>query len=161
MTVRTVVILTRHPLSPQHYCTCLQQHDKQITWEMKCHAVVFSDENRFCLHASNDHFFVHNSAGRGRHSTECICSQHTGQIAGIIEWDAISYNAHLSFIFMEGMLNIAIYIQNTIQPIPLPLLHQEGQMLFQQSNSSLHVAHVKHFSYSLRNLKMFSALKRS
>ena len=54
-------------------------------------------------------------------------------------WGAISYNlSHL--VFLQGKVNRARYIAQVVNPILLPFLQQEGDVLFQLDNACPHMA---------------------
>lgn len=42
---------------------------------------------------------------------------------------------------MERILSSIMYIQNIIQPVLLPLIQQEGNVIFQQYNVHSHASH--------------------
>lgn len=95
---------------------------------------VFNNESRFYLHRSDacmcntdllsdisQNVFTHNTG-----PSPCIIL-----ISLDLPWqDAISYNSHLSLVLMDAMLNNAIYTNKIVQPILLPFLQQEGNVLF-------------------------------
>ncbi|KAJ8897822.1 hypothetical protein PR048_003175 [Dryococelus australis] len=55
---------------------------------------------------------------------------------------AIAYNDRTPLVFVEGTLNTYRYIQNIIQPILLPFLQRQGEVLFQQDNARAHTYRV-------------------
>ena len=45
-----------------------------------------------------------------------------------------SYNSRSHLLFMQGKVNSALYITQVVNPVLLPFLRQEGDVLFQQDN---------------------------
>lgn len=60
--------------------------------------------------------------------------------------EAINYNSHSPLVLMNGTLTSTMYV---IQPVLLPLLQQEGDVLFQQDNASPHTHTLHLLAYSL------------
>ena len=51
--VRSRVSLARLPLTPQHYLARLLWCRERVNWRVEWRFVIFSDESRFCLYASD------------------------------------------------------------------------------------------------------------
>ena len=131
--------LARLTLTPQHRRARLDWCRQRITWKMEWRAVVFGDESRFCLHASDGRLRVRRRPGE-RCLVECIRPRHTGPTPGLMVWGAISYNSRSPLVFVEGTLTSARYVQDVVRPALLPFLQQEGVVLFQQDNARPHAA---------------------
>ena len=50
-------------------------------------------------------------------------------------WRAISYNSRSHLVFLQGEVNSAHYVAQVVNPVLLPFLRQEGDVLFQQDNA--------------------------
>ena len=107
---------------------CRERVDWRVVW---C-SLVLSDESRFCLYASDRHICVWRRSGK-RHLLECIHPWHTGPTSGFMVWRAISYNSQPHLVFLEGKVNSAHYIAQVVNPVLLPYLRQEGDVLFSRS----------------------------
>ena len=83
--LRLCVHLARLPLELRHrqqgYFGCRER----VIWRVEWHSVAFTDENRFCLYASNGHSRVRSRPGE-RHLLECIHLRHTGSTSGFKMW---------------------------------------------------------------------------
>ena len=53
---------------------------------------------------------------------------------------AISNNSRSHLLFLQGKVNSARYIARVVNPVLLPFLRQEGDVLFQQDNARSHTA---------------------
>lgn len=137
--LRSRTPLGRLPLTPQHRAARLQWCRDRREWRDEWRRVVFSDESRFCLGANDGRMRVWRRAGE-RHNQDCIRPRHTGPTPGIMVWGAISYTGRTHLVIIEGTLNSARYIQTVIEPIVLPFLDRQGNMLFQQDNARPHVS---------------------
>ena len=69
-----------------------------------------------------------------RHLMEFICPRHTG----FMVWGGISYNSRSHLVFLQGKVNSARYIAQIVNPVLLPFLRQEVDVLFQLDNAHLH-----------------------
>ena len=99
----------------------------------KWRSVVFNDESRFFLYASDGRTLVRRRPGE-RHLTECICPWHTGPISSFM-LESISCNSWSHLMFLQGKVNSARYIEQVVNPVLLSFLLQEGDVLFQQDNA--------------------------
>ena len=112
----------------------------KVDWRMAWCSVVFGDENRFCLYASDGHTRVRRRSGV-RNLPECIRLQHTGPHLGLHGVGAINYNSRSLLVFLRGTKqNSARYIAHVVNPVLLSFLRQEGDVLFQQDNVRPHTA---------------------
>ena len=96
---------------------------------MEWRSVVFSDESRFCLYMSDGRTHVRRRSGE-RHLPECIRPRHRSRLR-LHEVGAISYNSRSHLVFLQGKVNSARYNAPVINIVQLPVLRQEGDMLFQ------------------------------
>ena len=71
------VPLARLPLTPRHCQAWLLWCRERVDWRVEWCYVVFSDESRFCLYASDGRTHVRCRPGV-HHLSECICPRHTG-----------------------------------------------------------------------------------
>ena len=92
-------------LWPETYTTKPTSTATLVEWR----SVVFSDESRFCLSASDGLTHVRRGPGE-RHLPECTRQRHTGPTSGFIVWEAISYNSLSDLVFLQGKVNSARYI---------------------------------------------------
>ncbi|KAJ8887412.1 hypothetical protein PR048_013627 [Dryococelus australis] len=73
---------------------------------------------------------------------ECGVDQKSGNnqrpTPGIMVWEAIDYNDSNPVVFVEGTLNSEHYIPSIIQPILLPFLKCQGDVIFQKDNVRAH-----------------------
>ena len=77
---------------------------ESVDWRVEWHSVVFSDDIRFCLYASDGRTRVRRSPGE-RHLPECIRPLHIDPTSGFMVLAAISYNMRLHFVLLQGKLN--------------------------------------------------------
>ena len=104
--LRSHVPLTRLLLTPQHCLAQLLWRHERVNWRVEWRSVVFSDESRFCLYASDGHTRVCCRPSE-RHLPECIHSRHIGPTSGFIVWWAISYNSRSNLVFLQGKVSSA------------------------------------------------------
>ena len=93
---------------------------------MKWRSVVFSDESRFCLYASDGCTRVRRRSG-DRYLPECIRPRHTGS------------NSQSHLLFLQVKVNNARYTAH-VNTVLLPFRRQEGDVIFQQDNACPHTA---------------------
>lgn len=73
----------------------------------------------------------------------CIYPQHKGTtLSEFGGYGDLTYNVHLSLVFMAGMLNRTMYVYNIVQLIRLSFLHQEDSVLFQQYTAYQHSGNI-------------------
>ncbi|GBN00262.1 hypothetical protein AVEN_160125-1 [Araneus ventricosus] len=102
-------------------------------------AIVFSDENRFCLGASDGRVLVQRRPGERLQPT-CLRPRHTGPIPGVLVWGAISYDSRSSLVVIPRTLTANLYVSLVIQPVVLPFMNSIQGGVFQQDNSRPHTA---------------------
>ena len=108
---------------------------KRVDWRVEWHSVVFSEENSFCLYASDRRTRVLRRLGE-RRLPECINPRHTGPTSGFMVWGAISYKTPSHLVFLQSKVNIA----QIVNPLLLPFFRYEDDVLFQQDNTRPHTA---------------------
>ena len=77
------------PLTPRHRQARLHWCLERVDWRVGWRSVVFSEESRFCLYASDGRTRVRRGPGE-RHLPECISPRHKGLTSGFMVWGAIS-----------------------------------------------------------------------
>ena len=55
-------------------------------------------------------------------------------------WGTISFNSRSHLVFLQGKVSSARYIAQVVNPVLLPFLRHEGDVLFQQDNARPHTA---------------------
>ena len=118
---------------------------------MECRSVVFRDESRFCLYASDGRTCGLRRRPDERHLLECIRLRHTGPTS------AISYNSRSHSVFLLGKVNSARYIAQIVNPVLLPFLRQEGDVFFSRT-THVHIS-PNTFLYSLTQVVVLVTLK--
>ncbi|GFV58732.1 uncharacterized protein TNCV_3730701 [Trichonephila clavipes] len=84
-------LLARHPvscipLSPSHCPLQRQWCQARAHWRMQLRSAVFSDENRFCLGASDGHVLVRRRPGE-RIQPHYLRLRRTGPTPGVMVWE--------------------------------------------------------------------------
>ena len=109
-------------------------HQRRVEWS----SVVFSDENRFCLYVSDGRRRVW--CRPGEHLLpECIRPRHTGPTSSF----KMSYNSQSQLVFLQVKVNSACYIGQVVNPVLLPVLRQEGDVLFRRT-THVHIRLLQH-----------------
>ena len=67
--------------------------------------VVFSNESRFCLYASDGHTRMRHRPGES-HLLECTRPWHTGHTSSLTVWRAISYNLRSHLMFLQDKVTV-------------------------------------------------------
>ena len=87
------------------------------------------------LYASDGHTHVWHRPGE-RHLPEC--PWHTSSTSGFMVWRSISCNLQSHMVFLQGKINSAWYFAEFVNPVLLPFLRQEGNVLFEEGNAHPH-----------------------
>ena len=132
--LRSCMPLTRLSLTPRHG-QARQIWCETVHWRVEWRSVVFSDESRFCVYVSTR---VWRRPGE-RHLPEYIRPRHTGFTSGFMVWGP-SVNSRSYLVFLQGKVISVCYIAEVVNPLLLPLLRQEGDVLFQQDNAQPHTS---------------------
>ena len=85
--LRSRVPLARPPLTPRHCQARLVWCREKVDWRVEWSSVVFSDESRFCIYASNGRTRVRRRPGEC-HLPECKRLWHMGPTSGFMVWGA-------------------------------------------------------------------------
>ena len=128
--------LARLPLIPRHCQARLVWCHERVDWRVKWCTVVFNDESRFCLYASDGLIHVWHGPGE-HHLLKYIRPWHTVPTSGFMVWGAISYNSWPHLVFLQGKLNSAYYIVQ-VNSVLLSFNQQECDVLFQQDSARPH-----------------------
>ena len=123
---------------------------ERVNWRVEWCSVVFSDESRFCLCASDGRTCVRHRP-RESHLPVCIHLEHTGLSSGFMVWGAIIYNSQSHLVFLKGEINSTHYIAQVVNPVLLPVIQQKGDVLFQHDNERSHMAAaMQHALYGIK-----------
>ena len=134
--LRSRVPLTRLPLTPQHRLAWLLWCRERVGWRVEWHSVVFSDESRFSLYARDG--CTHVGIGLMNVIFQSAFAHDTGPTSGFMVWGMISYNSWPYLVFMQSKVNSALYIAQVVNPMLLPFLQQEGDVLFSRT-TQIHI----------------------
>ena len=85
---------------------------ERVDWRMEWRSVVFSDESRFCLYASDGHTRVRHRPGE-RHLPKCIRPRHTGLTSGFMVWGL----SVTTLMFLQCKENSARIIAQVLKPV--------------------------------------------
>ena len=129
------------PLTPNHRHLRLQWCQARAHWRAEWRSVVFSDESRFCLYASDGRMLVRRRPGE-RLEPSCLRRRHTGPTPGVMVWGAMSYDSRSSLVVIPGTLTANVYIRLVIVPVVLPFMNSIPGGRFQQDNARPHTAAV-------------------
>ncbi|GBM87708.1 hypothetical protein AVEN_57225-1 [Araneus ventricosus] len=122
------------PLTPNH---CRLRRDwcqARAHWRTEWRFVVFSDESRFCLGASDGCVLV-----RIR-PDQPVRPRHTGPTPAVMVSGAISYDSRSTFMVIPRTLTASLYVSLVIQSVVLPFINSIQGGVFQQDNSRPHTA---------------------
>ena len=98
-------------ITPRHYQAWLFWCLQRVDWRVEWRSIVLSDENRFCLYASD------------------VCPT----------LGTISYNSRSHLVLLQGKVNSTRY-NSQVNTELMPFLRQEGDVLSQQDNARPHTA---------------------
>ncbi|GBN73285.1 Transposable element Tc1 transposase [Araneus ventricosus] len=146
------------PLTPNH---CRLRHEwcqARDLWRTEWRSVVFSDESRFCLGASDGRVLVRRRPGERLQPT-CLRPRHTGPTPGVMVWGAISYDSKSTLVVIPRTLTANLYVSLVIQSVVLPFLNSIQAGVFQQDNSRPHTAVVT--QHALQSVDMLPWPARS
>ncbi|GBN61939.1 Transposable element Tc1 transposase, partial [Araneus ventricosus] len=106
-------------------------------WRTEWRSVVFSDESRFYLGASDDRVLVRRRPGE-RLQLTCLRPRHTGSTPRVMVWGAISYDSRSTLAVIPRTLTANLYVSLVIQPVVLPFMNSIQGGVFQQDNARPH-----------------------
>lgn len=156
--LRARVPLACVPLTPAHRRERLQWCRQRLHWRTEWQTVVFSDESRFCLGASDGRIRVRRRTGERLHPS-CIRQRHTAPTPGLLVWGAISYHSRTQLVFVSGTLNSTWYIHNIIQPVVVPFVTSVNNGVFQHDNARPHTTRAT--QHALRGVRQLPWPARS
>ncbi|GFX20005.1 transposable element Tcb2 transposase [Trichonephila clavipes] len=104
-------------LRARYPVVCIPLTPSHLRWEWR--SVVFYDESRFCLGASDGCVLVRRKPGEHL-QPNCMWSRHTGHTPEVMIWGAISCDSWSTFVVIPKTLTANLYISLVIQPIVLP-----------------------------------------
>ncbi|GBN12951.1 hypothetical protein AVEN_165564-1, partial [Araneus ventricosus] len=110
------------PLTPNH-CRlrrdwCQARAHCRTEWR----SVVFSDESRFCIGASDGCVLVRRRPGELLQPT-CMRPIHAGHTPGVMVWGTISYDSRSTLVIIPRALTANLYVSLVIQPVVLPFIN--------------------------------------
>ncbi|GFV03686.1 transposable element Tc1 transposase [Trichonephila clavipes] len=146
------------PLTPTHCCLRRQLCQARNHWMMEFRSVVFFEENRLCLGASNGHVLVRRSQGE-RLQRNCLRRRHTGQTLGVIVWGAISYGSRSTLVVIPNTLITNLYFSLVLKTIVLRFMNSIQGEVFQQDNTRPHTTVV--MQHAPQSVDMLPCLPRS
>ncbi|GBN21252.1 hypothetical protein AVEN_205900-1 [Araneus ventricosus] len=129
------------PLTPRHCRLRRQWCQARAQWRAEWRSVMFSDEIRFCLGASDGRVLIRRRPGE-RLQPNCVRPRHTGPTPGVMVWGAISYDSRSTLVVIPNTLNANLYVSLVIQPVVLPFMSSIQGGIFQQDNALPHTAAV-------------------
>ncbi|PRD18591.1 UNVERIFIED_CONTAM: hypothetical protein NCL1_60088 [Trichonephila clavipes] len=71
---------------------------------------------------------------------ECVIERHSGLTPGVMVWRAISYHGRSNLLRIESYPNSNRYVREVLQPEVISFLRGTPGAIFQQDNTSLHIA---------------------
>ncbi|GBN34178.1 hypothetical protein AVEN_265569-1 [Araneus ventricosus] len=143
-------------LAPQRHNDLLQI--ARAHWRTKWRYVVFSDESRFCLDASDGRVLVRRRPGERLQPT-CLRPRYTGPTSGGMVWGAISYDSRSTLMVIPRTLTGNLYVTLVIKPVVLPFMSSIQGGVFQQDNARPHTAVVT--QHALHSVDMLPWPSRS
>ncbi|GBN59442.1 Transposable element Tc1 transposase, partial [Araneus ventricosus] len=127
------------PLTPNHCRLRREWRRAKAHWRTEWRSVVFSDESRFCLCASDGRVLVRRSPGERLRPT-CLRPRHTGPKPGVMVWGANSYDSRSTLVVIPRTRTANVYVSLVIQPVVLPFMNSIQRRVFQQDNARPHTA---------------------
>ena len=104
------------PLTPSHCRLLLQWCQARAHWRTEWGPIVFSDESRFCLGASDGRVLVRRRLGE-RLQPNCLRLRRAGPTPGVMFWGAISYGSRSTLVVIPNTLTTNLYVILVIQPV--------------------------------------------
>ncbi|GBL88194.1 Transposable element Tc1 transposase [Araneus ventricosus] len=144
------------PLIPRHCRLRRQWCQARVQWRAEWRSVVFSDESRFCLGASDGRVLIRRRPGE-RLQPNCLRPRHTGPTPGVMVWGAISYDSRSTLVVIPNTLNANLDVSLVIQPVVLPFMSSIQGGIFQQDNARPHTAAVSQHALKGVNILLWPA----
>ncbi|GFV94544.1 transposable element Tc1 transposase [Trichonephila clavipes] len=107
------------PLNPSHCRLRRQWCQAKAHWRTEWRSVVFFDESKFCLGASDGRVLVKRRLEE-RLQPNCLQPRQTGPTPGVMVWDVISYDSRSILVVIPNTLTANLSV---IQPIVLPFMN--------------------------------------
>ena len=127
------------PLTPSHSRLWLQWCQARAHWRTEWRSIVFSDESRFYLGASDGRVLVRRRPGE-RLQLNCLRPRHAGPTPGVMFWGAISYGSRSTLVVIPNTQPANLYVSLVIQPVVLPFMNSIQREVFQQKSAQPHTA---------------------
>ncbi|GFW26187.1 uncharacterized protein TNCV_3396831 [Trichonephila clavipes] len=122
------------PLTPSHYHLRRQWCQFRAHWRTEWRSVLFSDESRLCLGASDGHMLDRKRSGK-RMQPNCLRLEHSGPTPEVIVFGTISYDRKSIRVVIPNTLTANLYVYLVIQPIVLPIVNSFQGEMFRQDNA--------------------------
>ncbi|GFW63115.1 transposable element Tc1 transposase [Trichonephila clavipes] len=119
--------------SPNHFHLPRQLCQAKARWRVEWRCVVFSDECRFLLGASDGHVLVKRRPGKHL-EPNCLQPRCIRLTTGVIVWGEISYDSRSTVVVSPNTLTGNLFVSLIIQTIGLPLMNSIQGGVFQQDN---------------------------
>ncbi|GBN99014.1 hypothetical protein AVEN_29717-1, partial [Araneus ventricosus] len=126
-------------------------------WRTEWRSVVFSNESRFCLGASDGRMLVRRPGERLQPT--CLRPRHTGPTPGVMVWRAISYDSRSTLVVTPRTLTADLYVRLVIQSVVLSFMNSIQGGVFEQDNASPYTAVV--IQHALQSVDMLPWSTRS
>ncbi|GBM38420.1 hypothetical protein AVEN_260805-1 [Araneus ventricosus] len=136
----------------------LRWYQVEVHWRTEWRSVVFSNESRFCLGASNGRVLARRRPGERLQPT-CLRPRHTGPTPGVMVWGAISYNSRSTLVVILRALTASLYVSLVIQPVVMPFMNSIQGGVFKHVNAHPHTAVVT--QHALQSVDMLPWPARS
>ncbi|GBN18294.1 Transposable element Tc1 transposase [Araneus ventricosus] len=146
------------PLTTNHCRLRREWCQDRVHWRTEWRSVMFSDESRFCLGASDDRVFVRRRPGERLQPT-CLRPRHKRPTPGVKVWGAISYDSRGTLVTISRTLTANLYVSLVIQPVVLPFMNSIQRGVFQLDNARPHAAVVT--QHALQSVDMLPWPARS
>ncbi|GBN42264.1 Transposable element Tc1 transposase, partial [Araneus ventricosus] len=146
------------PLTPNHCRSRREWCQARAHWRTEWRSVLFSDESRFYLGASDYRVLVRRRPGE-RLQPICLRHRHTGPTSGVTVWGAISYDSRSTLVVIRRTLTANLYVSLVIQPVVLPFMNSIQVGVFQQDNDRPNTAVVT--QHALQSVDMLPWPARS
>ncbi|GBL76157.1 hypothetical protein AVEN_234440-1 [Araneus ventricosus] len=90
-------------------------------WKTEWRSVVFFDESRFCLGASDGRVLVRRPGERLQPTF--LWPRHTGPTPGVMVWRITSFDSRSTLVIIPHTPTANLYISLVIQPVALPFMN--------------------------------------
>ena len=130
-------------LTPQHKQNRLLWARQHRRWTLaQWSDVIFTDESRFCIFSNDGRRRVWRRRGE-RFAECCVQTVRQGHGGGLMVWGGISLRGKTDLVFVDGNMNARRYIDQVLQPVVVPYVHNRVQnLILMDDNARPHRAHV-------------------